>query len=157
MSLVPTLCDGAAGSATPPDPCAPSGAATSDAPITVADHRAQCLIPTSVEGRSSLASTYRKPYIHVAAGSGFIIAPLGRVDNHRTHICPVEQVVEAHERAEAHASHRAVPSQPQVPRPPRPRAGRERVVHDEPGRVGLLELRPASVGEPRARRPTDTQ
>src|SRR3989441_7300036 len=51
MSFVTTVCAAAAvGSPVPPDPCAHSGAATKHATITVAHHRAQCVIPTSVEG-----------------------------------------------------------------------------------------------------------
>src|SRR5437870_10488006 len=51
MSFVTTACGGAAGSVAPPDPCAHSGAVTSAATKAVADHRAQYIIPTSVEGR----------------------------------------------------------------------------------------------------------
>src|SRR5881396_39509 len=51
MSFVTTACGAAAvGSPVPPDPCAHSGAATKHATSTVAHHRAQCVIPTSVEG-----------------------------------------------------------------------------------------------------------
>src|SRR5205085_1822621 len=99
---------------TPPDPCPHSGAATSAATSGVADHRARYLIPTSVEGRSLFPCTERKPDVHVAAGSGLIIAPRGRVDNHRPDIGPVEHVVEAHEWVKPHAPHRPTPSQPHV-------------------------------------------
>src|SRR2546422_11767739 len=50
MSFVTTVCGGAAGSAAPPEPCPHSGAATTEATATVAHQRAQCVIPTSVEG-----------------------------------------------------------------------------------------------------------
>src|SRR5438876_6316878 len=80
MSFVTTACGGAPGrgSAAPPDPCPHSGAATSAATATVADHRAQCIIPTSVKGRRLY--TFRP-----GAGHGFqnrrgvLTAPPGRV------------------------------------------------------------------------------
>src|SRR5207249_5698491 len=98
MSFVTTACSGAAGSAAPPDPCPHSGAATSAATAPVADHRAQCIIPTSVEGRRLFPSTERESDVQIAAGSGLIIAPKGRVDNHRSHVRPIEHVVEPNER-----------------------------------------------------------
>src|SRR5437868_8086366 len=85
---------------TPPDPCPHSGAATSAATSGVADHRARYLIPTSVERRILLPRTERKPHVQVASGSGLIIAPRSRVDNHRADVGPVEQVVAAEERAD---------------------------------------------------------
>src|SRR2546422_5340263 len=62
MSFVTTACGGAPrrGSAAPPDPCPHSGAATSAATATVADHRVQCIIPTSVKGRRLLTEVDRK-------------------------------------------------------------------------------------------------
>src|SRR5216110_3855745 len=101
MSFVTTACGGAAGSAAPPDPCPHSGAATSAATATVADHRAQCIIPTSVEGRRLFPCAQREPYIHVPTRSRFVIAPIRRVDNHRPHVRPVEHIVEAEEGAES--------------------------------------------------------
>src|SRR2546430_3646996 len=115
---------------TPPDPCPHSGAATSAATSGVADHRARYLIPTSVEGRSLFSCTERKPGVHVAAGSGLIIAPRGRVDNHRPDIGPVEHVVEAHERGEPHAPRRPAPAQSYVGGPPRA-GGRVEGIVDE--------------------------
>src|SRR5260370_40291319 len=127
MSLLTAPCDGAAGSATPPDPCTPSGAAMSDALITVADHRAQCLIPTFVERRSSLACTERKPYVHVPTGSRLIIASRyhlathanrPRGDDHRPHIRAVPDVVEAHKRPQPYSPYRPVPPPPNLGAPP---------------------------------------
>src|SRR6266704_3915271 len=115
MSFVTTPRGAAVGSAAPPDPCAHGGAAASDAPVTTAHHRAQCVIPTSVEGRSLLASTQREPDIHVAAGGRLIVAPRHevathanrrRVDRHGPDVRAVENIIEAHEGAEPHASER---------------------------------------------------
>src|SRR5437660_12121257 len=102
MSFVTTARGGATGegSATPPDPCPHSGAATSAATAAVADHRAQCIIPTSVEVRRLFPSTERESHVHVAAGSRLIIAPIRRVDNHRSYIGPVPHVVDAYERVQ---------------------------------------------------------
>src|SRR5256885_7378493 len=65
MSFVTTACGGAPGrgSAAPPDPCPHSGAATSAATATVADHRVQCIIPTSVKGRRLFSRTQRESHI----------------------------------------------------------------------------------------------
>src|SRR5690242_930171 len=93
MSFVTTA---RAGSATPPDPCAHSGVAASEATAAVAHQRAHCVIPTSVEGRRLFSSTERESDVHVPTGSRLIIAPIRRVDNHRPYIAPVEHVVEAH-------------------------------------------------------------
>src|SRR5881409_892852 len=97
MSFVTTACGGAARSAAPPDPCPHSGAATSAATATVADHRAQCIIPTSVEGRRLFPSTERESEVQIAAGSGLIIAPIRGVDNHRRDVETIPHVVHAHE------------------------------------------------------------
>src|SRR5689334_629026 len=86
---------------TPPDPCPHSGAAMSAATRTVADHRAQYLIPTSDEGPKLLTCTQCEAHVGVAPGSGLIIAPIRRVDNHRPDVCSIEQVVEAHKRVTA--------------------------------------------------------
>src|SRR5437773_10137940 len=113
MSFVTTARGGATGegSATPPDPCPHSGAATSAATAAVADHRAQCIIPTSVEVRRLFPSTERAPHVHIAARSGLIIAPRhgiathpdrARIDRYGPHVLPVEDVVEPHERPEAY-------------------------------------------------------
>src|SRR6266566_2601650 len=85
MSFVTTACGGAPGrgSAAPPDPCPHSGAATSAATATVANHRVQCIIPTSVKGRRLFSRTQRESHIHVPARSRLIIASIRRVDNHR--------------------------------------------------------------------------
>src|SRR2546421_5932397 len=107
-----------AGFDTPPDPCPHSGAATSAATSGVADHRARYLIPTSVERRILLPRTERKPHVQVASGSGLIIAPRSRVDNHRADVGPVEQVVAAEERAQPHAPCRSAPPQAHVGGPP---------------------------------------
>src|SRR2546427_6969155 len=74
MSFVTTVCGGAAGSAAPPEPCPHSGAATTEATATVAHQRAQCVIPTSVEGCGGvLPPPPREPHVHVAPGSPLII------------------------------------------------------------------------------------
>src|SRR3989442_1928561 len=74
MSFVTTVCGGAAGSAAPPEPCPHSGAATTEATATVAHQRAQCVIPTSVEGCGGLLPrAQREPDVHVAPGSRLII------------------------------------------------------------------------------------
>src|SRR2546427_9989839 len=100
MSFVTTACGGATGrgSVAPPDPCPHSGAATSAATAAVADHRAQCIIPTSVKGRRLFPCTQREPYIQVPARSRLIIAPIRGIDNHRSHIRTVPDVVQPHER-----------------------------------------------------------
>src|SRR5436190_18651537 len=105
MSFVTTARGGATGegSATPPDPCPHSGAATSAATTTVADHRAQCIIPTSVEVRRLFPCTQREPYIHVPARSRLIIAPIRRVDNHRRDVEAVPHVVQSHEGTQPQA------------------------------------------------------
>src|SRR5712664_4953098 len=114
MSFVTTACGGApgVGSPTPPDPWPHSGAATSPATATAADHRAQCIIPTSVEIRLLFPCTQREPDIHVPARSRLIIAPIRRVDNHRRDVEAVPHVVEAHERTQPQAPHRPVPAKP---------------------------------------------
>src|SRR2546425_10440121 len=90
MSFVTTLCGAAGGSATPPDPCAHSGAATSEATAAAAHHRAHCVIPTSVEGPGDLLPcAERESDVHVTAGSGLVIPPAGRVDYHRSDVRPV--------------------------------------------------------------------
>src|SRR5881628_490460 len=151
MLLVTIACGTAAGSAAPPDPCAHSGAATSDATVTAAHHRAQCVIPTSVEGRRLFPCTKREPDVHVAAGSRLIIAPIRGVDNHRPHIGPVEHVVEADEGTQPQAPHGPVPSDAYIRGPPghgaRGEAGAHRVVDGEAGRVRLLQLRPRPARE----------
>src|SRR6266536_2300370 len=148
MSFVTAAC-GAAGSVTPPDPCAHSGAATSDATAAAAHHRAQCVIPTSVEVRRLFPSTDRESDVHVAAGSRLIIAPRHEVathpdglgiDRHGTHVLPIEHVVDAHERMEPHAPDVAIPPEPHVRRPPRAGPHGQRVIHKEAGGVSLLDL-----------------
>src|SRR5437763_9256871 len=135
MSFVTTVCGEPAGrprSPVPPEPCAPNPPATSDASVTAAHHRAQRLIPTSVDCRSRplLPGSQRESDIHVPAGSGLIIAPRHeaathpyglRVDRHGAHVRPVEQVVEAEEGVEPHAPEAPPPSQTHVGRPPRSR------------------------------------
>src|SRR5436853_7940443 len=106
MSFVTTACGGAARSAAPPDPCPHSGAATSAATATVADHRAQCIIPTSVEGRRLFPCAQREPYIHVPARSRLIIAPVRGVDNHRRDVETVPRVVQAQKGPQPQAPHR---------------------------------------------------
>src|SRR2546422_3810358 len=70
MSFVTTVCGGAAGSAAPPEPCPHSGAATTEATATVAHQRAQCVIPTSVEGCGGvLPPPPRETHVHVAPRS----------------------------------------------------------------------------------------
>src|SRR5260221_14060218 len=138
MSFVTTACGGATGPTAPPDPCPHSGAATSAATAAVADHRAQCIIPTSVEGLRLFPCTQREPYIHVPARSRLIIAPIRRVDNHRRDVEPVPPVVEAYERTQPQAPHRSIPADAHVGRPPGVRGGGERVVHHVARRVGLL-------------------
>src|SRR6266480_261034 len=152
MSFVTTACGGAPRrrSAAPPDPCPHSGAATSAATATVADHRAQCIIPTSVESRRLFPCTQREPYIHVPAWSRLIIAPIGGVDNHRRDVETVPHVVEAHERTQPQAPHRPVPTEAHVGRPPGGRGGADRVAHAITRRMGLLDLHPAPAGECRA-------
>src|SRR2546425_2353284 len=74
MSFVTTVCGGAAGSAAPPEPCPHSGAATTEATATVAHQRAQCVIPTSVEGCGGvLPRAPREPDVHVAPGGRLTI------------------------------------------------------------------------------------
>src|SRR2546426_6249922 len=74
MSFVTTVCGGAAGSAAPPEPCPHSGAATTEATATVAHQRAQCVIPTSVEGCGGvLPPAPRETDVHVAPGGRLII------------------------------------------------------------------------------------
>src|SRR2546430_1200475 len=68
------------------------------ATVTVADHRAQCIIPTSVEGRRLFSRTQRESHIHVPARSRLIIAPIRGVDNHRSYVGAIPDVVEPHER-----------------------------------------------------------
>src|SRR5260370_41899542 len=108
MSFVTTACGGAPGGAspTPPAPWPHSGAATSPATATAGDHRAQCIIPTSVEGRRLFSCTQREPDIHVPARSRLIIAPIRGVDNHRRDVDAILQVVHAHEPAEPQAPRR---------------------------------------------------
>src|SRR5690242_17446817 len=146
-----TAARGRAGSATPPDPCAHSGAATSEATAAVAHHRAQCVIPTSVESRRLLPSTERESQVHVATGSRLIIPPRhepathpdGRgVDRDRPHVLAVEDVVQAHKRLKPHAAKRPVPPQAYARRPPRARPRGERVVDKEAGGMRFLDLRP---------------
>src|SRR6266566_9417347 len=135
MSFVTTACGGAAGSTAPPDPCPHSGAATSAATATVADHRAQCIIPTSVEVRRLFPCTQREPHIHVPARSRLIIAPIRRVDNHRRDVEAIPHVVEADERTEPQTPHRPIPTEAHVGRPPGARGSVERVVDDIAGGV----------------------
>src|SRR5438046_8865420 len=74
MSFVTKPRGTAAGSAVPPEPCPASGAATTEATATVAHQRAQCVIPTSVEGCGGLLPrAQREPDVHVASGSRLII------------------------------------------------------------------------------------
>src|SRR6184192_4505697 len=124
MSFVTTARGGAAGgSATLPEPCPHSGAATTEATATVAHQRAQCVIPTSVEGCGGLLPrAQREPDVHVASGSRLIIpsrheaathADRGGVDRDRSDVLAVEEVVAAQERPEPHAPERAVPAEPQ--------------------------------------------
>src|SRR2546422_8884105 len=136
MSFVTTARGGATGegSATPPDPCPHSGAATRAATAAVADHRAQSIIPTSVEVRRLFPSTERESHVHIAAWSRLIIAPKGRVDNHRPHVRPIEHVVEPNERVQTQGADPAIPAHPHVRRPPRAGGGVEGVVHEEPRR-----------------------
>src|SRR5436309_14517275 len=113
MSFVTTLCGAAGGSATPPDPCAHSGAATSEATAAAAHHRAHCVIPTSVEGPGDLLPcAERESDGHVAAGGGLVIPPAGRVDYHRSDVPPVEPLAEPREPPQPHAAD--VPSPPQA-------------------------------------------
>src|ERR1041385_943470 len=116
MSFVTVVCGVAAGAATPPppDPCPHSGPATSAATATAADHRAQCIIPTSLEGRLLFPCAHRQSHVEVAARSGLIVAPIGRVDHHRTDVETVPDVVHAHERREPQTLQGAVPAHPQV-------------------------------------------
>src|SRR6266516_4853085 len=154
MSFVTTVCGGAAGSAAPPEPCPHSGAATTEATATVAHQRAQCVIPTSVEGCGGLLPrAQREPDIHVAPGSGLIIpsrheaathADRRGVDRHRPDVLAVEDVVEAHERPEPHAAERPVPPQPHARRPPRTGPHAQRVVDEEAGGMRLFELGPGA-------------
>src|SRR2546422_6115072 len=120
MSFVTTACGGAPGrgSAAPPDPCPHSGAATSAATATVANHRVQCIIPTSVKGRRLFSRTQRESHIHVPARSRLIIASIRRVDNHRRDVEAVPHVVQAHEWTQPQAPHRPVPTEAHVGRPP---------------------------------------
>src|SRR2546430_17691284 len=130
MSFVTTARGGATGegSATPPDPCPHSGAVTSAATAAVADHRAQCIIPTSVEVRRLFPSTERESHVHIAAGSRLIIAPIRRVDNHRRDVEAIPHVVEADERTEPQTPNRPVPTNAHVGRPPGVRGRVERIV-----------------------------
>src|SRR5207253_9326352 len=99
MSFVTTACGGAPGrgSAAPPDPCPHSGAATSAATATVADHRAQCIIPTSIKGRRLFSRTQRESHIHVPARSRHILAPIRRAAIHRYHVGVIPHLREPHE------------------------------------------------------------
>src|SRR5207247_5217517 len=95
MSFVTTVCGGAAGSAAPPEPCPHSGAATTEATATVAHQRAQCVIPTSVEGCGGLLPrAQREPDIHVAPGSRLVITARPRGATH-----PARRGVARHPRA----------------------------------------------------------
>src|SRR5216117_3800257 len=81
MSFVTTACGAAAvGSPVPPDPCAHSGAATNHATSTVAHHRAQCVIPTSVEGPPTyspeVGMTHWARWCATVLVAWFIAAPL---------------------------------------------------------------------------------
>src|SRR5438270_13461502 len=100
MSFVTTACGGAAsGSATPPEPCPQNDAATRETTATVAHQRAQCVIPTSVEDCGGLLPrAQRESDVHVAPGSGLVVPPPRGVDHHRSHVGPVEHIVETHER-----------------------------------------------------------
>src|SRR5438034_5281574 len=156
MSLVSTVCDAAARSAAPPDHFPHSEAATTEATATVAHHRAQCVIPTSVEGCGGLLPrAQREPDIHVAPGSRLIIpsrheaathADRRGVDRHRPDVLAVEDVVEAHERPEPHAAERPVPSQPHTRRPPGAGPHAQGVVDEEAGGMRLFELGPGAPG-----------
>src|SRR5438128_12291335 len=121
MSFVTTARGGATGEgfATPPDPSPHSGAATSAATAGVSDHRAQCIIPTSVEVRRLFPSTERKSHVHIASGSGLIIAPRhevgtnpdrARVDRYVPHVLPVVHDVEPHVLPKAYTCQRALPA-----------------------------------------------
>src|SRR2546423_246357 len=147
MSFVTTLLaeGGTPGFETPPDPCPHSGAATSAATSVIADHRARYFIPTSVEGRSLLSRAQRKSDVHIAAGSGLIIALKRRVDNHRPDVRAIEYVVEPDEGVHAQGADRAIPPRSHVRGPPRASGGVQGVVHEETRRVGLLDLRPATA------------
>src|SRR6266849_8896472 len=153
MSFVTTACGGAlgGGSPTPPDPCPHSGAATSPATATAADHSTQCIIPTSVESRRLFPCTQREPDIHVPARSRLIIAPIRRVDNHRRDVEAVPQVVQAHEGTQPQGAHRPIPAEAHVGRPPGARGGVERVVDHVARRVSLLDLYPGPARERRPR------
>src|SRR6266550_3069352 len=130
MSFVTKPRGTAAGSAFPPDPCPHSGPATSAATATPADHRAQCIIPTSVECRRLFPCTQREPYVHVPARSRLIIAPVRRVDNHRRDVETVPHVVQAHEGTQPQAPHRPVPAEAHVGRPPGARGSVGRVADE---------------------------
>src|SRR5207253_1691421 len=149
MSFV-TTARGAAGSAMPPDPCAHSGAPASDATAAAAHHRAQRVIPTSVESRRLFPSTDRESDVDVAAGSRLIIAPIRRVDNHRPYVAPVEHVIEAQKRVRAHAPHRSGPADADVGHPPGQGDGVGRVADQIARRMRLLDLHPAAAREGRA-------
>src|SRR5437763_1490445 len=168
MSFVTTVCGEPAGrprSPVPPEPCAPNPPATSDASVTAAHHRAQRLIPTSVDCRSRplLPGSQRESDIHVPAGSGLIIAPRHevathpihpyglRIDRHRAHVLPVEHVVEPDEGMEPHTPQGPLPPQAHVGRPPRTRSDVEGVVHEVARRMCLLDLGPGAAGPGRTR------
>src|SRR5260370_39854044 len=139
MSVVTTEGDAGSGSPAPPDPCAASPAATSDATASAALQRAQCVILTSVEGPKPTALVRLsgagllprpecEPQVHVAPGGRLIIAPSARVAHHRSQVGPVEHVVKADKRADPPLAHRPVPPQAHGRGPPRAGVGVERIV-----------------------------
>src|SRR6266704_2127387 len=85
--------------------------------------------------------------IHVAPGSGLVVPPPRSVDHNRSHVGPVEAIVETDERAAPQAADRPVPSHAHVRGPPWERARVERIVHEVARGMGLLDLQPAMARE----------
>src|SRR5437867_13372446 len=114
MSFVAKPRGTAAGSAGPPEPCPASGAATTEATATVAHQRAQCVIPTSVEGCGGLLPRpQREPHVHAASARRLLIptrheaathADRGGVDRDRADVLAGEEGVAAQARPEPHAT-----------------------------------------------------
>src|SRR5437773_11478204 len=129
MSFVPKPAGPAAGCAGPPEACPASGAATTEATATVAHQRAQCVIPTSVEGCGGLLPrAQREPDVHVASGSRLIIpsrheaathADRGGVDRDRSDVLAVEEVVADQKRPTPNAPERTLPDEPRARSSPR--------------------------------------
>src|SRR5256885_705050 len=128
MSFVTTVC-GDALAAPAPDPCAARGAVIRHANATGRHHPVHCRIHTSRE-KSEAATPVdpaplargaeRQADVETPPRGWLVIAARGGVDDHRSDVQPVEDVVDPQERGAPHRPRRPVPPQPRKKEEPPP-------------------------------------